>query len=170
VSETVPPGGRPGYPAPKWTFGVAVVYGGGCRGRSSETYPCAPGPGPFWDRTLGEWVDAANLVAGHQLRTLDGDVLAAGEPVLVHNCDPEIQDLGSMTGSGQTNLWDMSSNDRGLAFEREMGMSNLPDGFKTFDHLESDSGIAISVKSVDTRKLSTKTNTGFSMSFCTPIL
>jgi hypothetical protein len=75
-----------------------------------------------------------------------------------------------MTGSGQTNLWDMSSNDRGLAFEREMGMSNLPDGFKTFDHLESDSGIAISVKSVDTRKLSTKTNTGFSMSFCTPIL
>jgi RHS repeat-associated protein len=28
---------------------------------------------PFWDRTLGEWVDAANLAAGHRLRNMDTD-------------------------------------------------------------------------------------------------
>jgi hypothetical protein len=143
---------------------------------------------PFWDRTLGDWVDAANLAAGHELRTLDGDVVTVvevrnftgstemrgpdgGGPAHVlragrRRAGPRPQLQSGNSGprfddrSGETNFWDMSSNDRGIAFEREMGMSNLPDGFKTFDHLESDSGIAISVKTVDTRKSSTKTNTG----------
>ncbi|WP_155373691.1 endonuclease toxin domain-containing protein [Catellatospora vulcania] len=87
-------------------------------------------------------------------------MIAGDSPVLVHNCDPEIQDLGSITGAGQTNLWDLKVRDRGLAFEEHLGMSNLPDGFKTFDHLEADSGIGISLKTVDTRRASTQTGTG----------
>ncbi|WP_328414289.1 HINT domain-containing protein [Micromonospora sp. NBC_00389] len=71
---------------------------------------------PFWDQTNQQWVDAANLTVGHQLRTTDGDtvtvtavrnhtgaqnmrdltvadihtyyVIAGNTPVLVHNCDP----------------------------------------------------------------------------------
>ncbi|OLB75035.1 MAG: hypothetical protein AUI14_22170 [Actinobacteria bacterium 13_2_20CM_2_71_6] len=70
---------------------------------------------PFWDKTAGIWVLAAALVVGHQFSTLDGDtatvtavhnysgakdmrdltvdsvhtyyVVAAGTPVLVHNCN-----------------------------------------------------------------------------------
>jgi hypothetical protein len=69
---------------------------------------------PFWDRTEGRWVLAADLVVGHELRTLGGQtatvaavrnfdgagnmrdltvvdihtyyVLAGTTPVLVHNC------------------------------------------------------------------------------------
>ncbi|MEV0431357.1 ricin-type beta-trefoil lectin domain protein [Micromonospora sp. NPDC050495] len=70
---------------------------------------------PFWDRTKHEWVDAAELVVGHELLTIDGDivtivgvrnyagrtemrdltvadihtyyVMAGDSPVLVHNCN-----------------------------------------------------------------------------------
>ena len=78
-------------------------------------------------------------------------VVAGSTPVLVHNCvDPEVQDLGAMTGPGQTNLWDMPNRDKGLAFEQQMGMSNLPAGFKAFDQFEPDSGVALSLKSMDT--------------------
>ena len=35
-------------------------------------------------------------------------------------------------------------------FEGELGITNLPDGFKAFDHFEPDSGIAISLKTMDT--------------------
>jgi RHS repeat-associated protein len=71
---------------------------------------------PFWDDTRGQWVDAAALRPGDHLHTLDGHpettvavhvysgdrqmndltverdhtyyVVAAGQPVLVHNCGP----------------------------------------------------------------------------------
>ncbi|MEU5942974.1 RHS repeat-associated core domain-containing protein [Micromonospora sp. NPDC047548] len=71
---------------------------------------------PFWDQTTEQWVYAAELVVGHQLRTTDGDIVtvaavrnhtggkdmrdltvanihtyyvfAGGEPVLVHNINP----------------------------------------------------------------------------------
>ncbi|MFI7578687.1 ricin-type beta-trefoil lectin domain protein [Micromonospora sp. NPDC049497] len=71
---------------------------------------------PFWDQTLQQWVDAADLIPGHHLRTDDGDtatvtavrsylggttmhdltvtethtyyVIAGTEPVLVHNVNP----------------------------------------------------------------------------------
>ena len=70
---------------------------------------------PFWEQTQQKWVDAADLTVGDQLRSLDGDVvtvadvrnftgshemrdltvdtvhtyyvIAAGVPVLVHNCN-----------------------------------------------------------------------------------
>jgi len=29
---------------------------------------------PFWDQTDQRWTDAAELVPGHQLRTLDGEI------------------------------------------------------------------------------------------------
>jgi hypothetical protein len=73
---------------------------------------------PFWDRTLGEWVDAGDLVVGHRLLTSQGDtvtvtavhnysggtkmydltvadihtyyVIAGDTPVLVHNCSRKL--------------------------------------------------------------------------------
>ncbi|MCM0674805.1 ricin-type beta-trefoil lectin domain protein [Micromonospora phytophila] len=70
---------------------------------------------PFWDETTDEWVYAADLIVGHELRTIDGDtvtvtavrnyaggedmrdltvtdvhtyyVIASNTPVLVHNVD-----------------------------------------------------------------------------------
>ncbi|MFI5484236.1 ricin-type beta-trefoil lectin domain protein [Micromonospora echinaurantiaca] len=81
---------------------------------------------PFWDETSDEWVYAADLVVGHELRTADGDsvtvvavrnysggknmrdltvagfhtyyVVAGKTPVLVHNCGP---DYGEINSDGQ---------------------------------------------------------------------
>ncbi|WP_018347650.1 polymorphic toxin-type HINT domain-containing protein [Longispora albida] len=89
---------------------------------------------PFWDATLGTWVNAGELQAGHELRTLDGStvhvtlvanhtgskqmrdltvgdvhtyyVVTGTTPVLVHNCDNEVQDG---TGRSDTELLDMAN-------------------------------------------------------------
>ncbi len=55
-----------------------------------------------------------------------------------------------MTSGSQQNIWSMSSRDKGLAFEEEMGFNNLPAGHKAFDHFEADTGTAISLKAMDT--------------------
>ncbi|WP_329568907.1 RHS repeat-associated core domain-containing protein [Kitasatospora sp. NBC_01266] len=63
---------------------------------------------------------------------------------------PDVQDLGAMTNLGETSIWELSSRDKGLAFEEHMGFSNLPAGYKAFDQFEPDTGIALSLKSMDT--------------------
>ncbi|MEU6773346.1 LamG-like jellyroll fold domain-containing protein [Streptomyces sp. NPDC046759] len=132
---------------------------------------------PFYDETQSAFVQAKDLKAGDVLQTPTGTaevtgvrlyhahtttydltvgtlhtyyVEAGDTPVLVHNCDPEIQDLGAMTSGSQQNIWSMSSRDKGLAFEEEMGFNNLPAGHKAFDHFEADTGTAISLKAMDT--------------------
>ncbi|MGW4898602.1 endonuclease toxin domain-containing protein, partial [Kitasatospora sp. NPDC004240] len=63
---------------------------------------------------------------------------------------PNVQNLGKVTEIIEHSLWKLSSNDKGLEFEKKMGMDNLPAGSLTWDHFEPDSGIAISLKSMDT--------------------
>ncbi len=55
-----------------------------------------------------------------------------------------------MTSGTQQNIWTMSSRDKGLAFEEEMGFSNLPANHQAFDQFEPDTGNAISLKAMDT--------------------
>jgi hypothetical protein len=87
------------------------------RGPPSRTVLHTTQHHPFWDRTMGAWVVAAELVAGHQLLALNGStvtvvaadshtdgrdmrdltvdevhtyyVVAGGTPLLVHNTGPE---------------------------------------------------------------------------------
>ncbi|MFE9559292.1 RHS repeat-associated core domain-containing protein [Streptomyces sp. NPDC006703] len=84
---------------------------------------------PYWDATRKQWVDAANLKAGEQLRQPDGSlitvikvrnyrdavitynltvdrihtyyVLAGAAPVLVHNCDGAQAAVSDLRASGQ---------------------------------------------------------------------
>ncbi|MFD9393174.1 LamG-like jellyroll fold domain-containing protein [Streptomyces sp. NPDC060000] len=130
---------------------------------------------PFYDKTQSAFVEAKDLNPGDVLQTPTGTaevtgvqlyhantttydltigdlhtyyVGAGSTPVLVHNCDT--QELGAMSGENEQNIWSMSSRDKGLKFEDEMGFSNLPAGHKAFDHFDAESGVAISLKAMDT--------------------
>ncbi|MFJ1709244.1 hypothetical protein [Kitasatospora sp. NPDC088346] len=75
---------------------------------------------------------------------------ALGMPGLGSELSQEIAQHGAVTGIPELNLWGLKARDRGLAFEEKMGMSNLPDNFTGFDHFDPETGLALSLKSLDT--------------------
>ncbi|MFD9060887.1 hypothetical protein ACFVZ3_05145 [Kitasatospora purpeofusca] len=99
--------------------------------------------------------DADSLVAQVAIGALD----VWARRTLAKKNGPDVQNLGKVTEIVEHNLWKLSSRDKGLAFEDKMGFDNLRAGSLTWDHFEPDSGIAVSLKSMDT-SLKTINNPG----------
>ncbi|MFJ8444438.1 DUF6531 domain-containing protein [Kitasatospora griseola] len=77
--------------------------------------------------------------------------------IVTTDLSQNIAQLGRVSRGSEPNLWDLEVGDRGIAFEEKMGMSNLRDGLKGFDHFDADTHTAISVKSLDTTRPSYQT-------------